>query len=214
MNDKDLWNELARNNYKYYIVTNYGKHISDDRFDKSGYVDYEKYILKDEIITRKFPDKRQVCALEIGCGAGRLLKPMAKDFGTVIGTDVSDEMISRASDRVSNLKNITTIVTDGKSIPCSDNSVDFIFSYLVFQHIKEYYIIENYFKEIHRVLKPNGLFKVLLGCVKYRDMDAWYSGISFTELMISAIPSNFGYRMLKLEYTQDNRVWLWLEKPE
>src|SRR3712207_1118331 len=35
-------------------------------------------------------------ALEIGCGPGRLLRPMSKHFGEIHGIDVSDEMIARA----------------------------------------------------------------------------------------------------------------------
>lgn len=205
MNDRELWNELAKE-YKYYIVTNYGKHISDKRFKQSGYDDYKKYILGDDTIAHKG------MILEIGCGVGRLLEPMTDDYQFICGVDVSDEMINLAMIRLFDYKNIHLAVNDGRTIPWIDNTFDLVFSYAVFQHIKEYSIIEDYFREAYRVLKPKGIFKVLLGCTEYKNMNVWSNGICFTELMIQSIPSNFGYVMTKFELTQDGRAWLWLEK--
>ena len=42
-------------------------------------------------------------ALEIGCGPGRLLKPMAEKFGEIHGVDVSDEMIGLARRRLTEI---------------------------------------------------------------------------------------------------------------
>ena len=41
-------------------------------------------------------NRRAWRALEIGCGPGRLMKPMSRHFGEIHGVDVSDEMIARA----------------------------------------------------------------------------------------------------------------------
>ena len=46
-------------------------------------------------------------------------------------------------------------VNDGKSLPVIDNSYDLIFSFDSFVHMHKN-VIEEYVKEIHRVLKPGG----------------------------------------------------------
>ena len=212
MNEKELWNRLAIKNYKYYIYSDKGKNVTDVEFDESGERDYIKFISDDNIINNKFPNKNKITILEIGCGAGRLLKPMSRDFEKVIGVDISELMIFQIKQRIKNLNNIIAIVTDGQSIPLLYNSVDLVFSYTVFQHIKNYTTIENNFKNIYKILKPSCIFKVLLGCVKYKNMDSWWSGICFTEEMIDDLINISGYKLLKREYTLDNRVWLWLEK--
>jgi len=213
MDEKKLWDELARKNYKYYIYADAGKNITDEQFDRSGEEDYKTLILDDEIISSRFPDKSNIAILEIGCGVGRLLRPMSRDFGDIIGVDISQEMVSHAIERLSNSKNITIVVTEGKFLPCIDNSVDFVFSYIVFQHMKSYDMVEENFKETYRILKPGGLFKVLLGTKKYDNLNSWWSGVYFKGDMISTLYEKFGFDFISQRYTPDGRVWLWLEKP-
>lgn len=201
MNEKNLWNKLATRDYRYYILA---RKNTDEEFDMSGESDCQRLVLDDEMITKR------KSILEIGCGAGRLLIPMARDFETVIGIDISEIMIGYAKDRLKNCNNVTVMATDGKSIPCQSDSIDFIFSYIVFQHIKDYSVIKNYFNEIHRTLKRGGLLKILLGRTEYKNLNAWWSGVCCTDEMISELTNE--YKVLKQEYTSDNRVWLWLEK--
>lgn len=213
MNEKELWNKLASENYKYYIYSDKGKGVTDSQFNMSGESDYQNLICNDEIIYKKYPIKNDVNILEVGCGAGRLLVQMAKDFRDVFGIDISDAMISLAKQRTKYYKNIFLDVTDGSNIPYSDNTIDLVFSYAVFQHIKDYSKIENNFGNIHRVLVRGGIFKVLLGRTKYKNYNNWWSGIEFTEEMIENLSNKYKFNLLKKEYTDDNRVWLWLEKP-
>jgi ubiquinone/menaquinone biosynthesis C-methylase UbiE len=215
MNDRHLWNKLAKENWKFYIYNNKGRDISDGDFIQSGEEDYKKLVIDDEIITAHFAHKENCTALEIGCGAGRLLRPMAKDFGRVIGIDVSEEMIKHARDRV----DAELIVTDGASIPLEDNSVDFVFSYLVFQHIKSYVTVEDNFMHVARILKPGGIFKVLMRTELIRKDKVWYDrhfqwweGVPFKQHMLEHLIKRFKFKLLKEELTGDGRVWMWLEK--
>ena len=150
--------------------------------------------------------KPQSKILDLGCGNG-LSSYMLSEYGhQVIGTDISEVMLYNARQRLGNRDNVVLVATDGYTLPFPDNSMDLIFSYIVFQHMKSVSIIENNFKEAHRILKSGGIFKVLCSYVKYKSMYFWWSGVSFSDNMIS------DYKIIKRELTPDNRVWLWLEK--
>lgn len=94
-------------------------------------------------------------AVEIGCGAGRLTKPMAEFFRRVHALDVSEEMIAYARKNIDR-PSVEFKVVDGCHIPCDDCSADAIFSAQVFQHLEAKQDVENYFREMARVLVPGG----------------------------------------------------------
>ncbi len=96
--------------------------------------------------------------LEIGCGVGRFMRPLACRFKHVTGIDISRVMLSRARRYCAGLPNITTVLNDGASIPLPDNSVDYCVSAGVFQHITDGAVVVNYIREALRVLAPGGLF--------------------------------------------------------
>ena len=48
------------------------------------------------LIRRLLRDAGRACLVEIGCGNGVHLFPLARDFNTVIGTDLSPRMIAAA----------------------------------------------------------------------------------------------------------------------
>ncbi len=98
--------------------------------------------------------------LEIGCGIGRMLKPFAIQYPDlqVVGVDVSEEMIRKGRARLAECSNVRMFKTSGKDLSIfDDNSFQFIYSYIVFQHIPRKFVY-TYFKEISRVLDKDGLF--------------------------------------------------------
>lgn len=214
MNDKHLWDKLAKENYKFYIYNELGRDITYGQFIASGEEDYKKYVEDDPIIQEKFPDRSALSALEIGCGAGRILRPMARDFGRVVGIDVSGEMLAKARDIV----DAELLETDGEHIPLEDSSIDFVFSYLVFQHIKNYVLVENNFKDVARILKPGGVFKVLMRTDLKRDKVwhdrhfQWWEGVPYKQHMLEHLVRRFKFKLLKEEVMDKERTWLWLEK--
>ncbi len=210
MNPKQLWNELAKENSRYYINSDYGRSIDEDKFRESGKEDYLKYIISDSLIVGRFTLKESTL-LEIGCGTGRMTEFMSKDFSLVVGTDISGEMISLAEDRLGGLNNVELLETDGESIPIPDNFIDIAFSYLVFQHIKNREMVEKNFKEVYRVLRPKGLFKVLIRSDKV-DVSKWWGGVEYTEQSIGELIKKIGFKLLKTEPRDEFGFWLWLEK--
>ncbi len=147
------WNERARENARYYIASDNWE--TEEEFDRSGERDVE-IILSD--MGEYAPPEATV--LEIGCGAGRMLKPLAKRFKRVYGVDVSTEMIRLAEERLQGLRNVQTWSNNGQDLEYLRNaSVDLVISYVTFQHIPDRGAIIAYINEAYRVLRPGGAFK-------------------------------------------------------
>lgn len=100
-------------------------------------------------------------ALEVGCGAGRLTRPMTRFFRHVHGVDVAAGMLERASKAVHELP-VDLHLTDGLTLPLADGSVDAVFSTHVFQHLDNDRDAEQNWREIARVLRPGGTLMVHL----------------------------------------------------
>lgn len=98
-------------------------------------------------------------ALEIGCGPGRLMRAMSGHFDEIIGVDVSDEMIALARENLRGA-NAQVHLTSGADLAIfPGDHFDFVYSYVVFQHIPSREIVLNYLRETQRVLKPGGILR-------------------------------------------------------
>ena len=155
------WDARAKMDPLLAIATGHSQ--SEDDFWKSG-IDECKNLLGIEgdlfstIIKNKEPSKMKI--LEIGCGIGRILIPMSKIFGEAIGVDVSSEMVQLGQKHIANLPNCKILENNGVDLSLfADNYFDFCCSYIVFQHIPEKKIVEQYISEVSRVLKPKGMFR-------------------------------------------------------
>lgn len=206
MNQKQLWEDLAKKNSKYYINSDKGKGITEEEFRMSGACDFNKYIINDKSIVRSG------VFLEIGCGNGRMTEFIAHSFDTVVGIDISGEMIRQAKERVGSIGNVEFMETDGNVIPLPDNFVDVAFSYLVFQHFKTKEMVENNFHEVRRVLLPEGVFKVLLRTDKIDSLDPWWSGVNYDKKEIVQLCEKTKLHLDGMEFVGDYGVWVWMRK--
>ena len=95
--------------------------------------------------------------VEIGCGVGRLTRPLARRAAHVDALDVSGEMLEVARARHSDLENVTWRLGDGATLePVPDASVDGVFSHVVFPHLPSPAYAYGYVEEMGRVLRPEG----------------------------------------------------------
>jgi SAM-dependent methyltransferase len=95
--------------------------------------------------------------LDIGCGLGRLTRPLARQAARVIALDVSSEMLAKARELNAQLENVEWVHGDGRSLhPVADATVDACVSHVVFRHIPDPAITLGYIREMGRVLKPGG----------------------------------------------------------
>ena len=206
MNQKQLWEDLAKKNARYYINSDKGKGITEEEFRASGEADMKELILNDQSITLGG------ALLEIGCGNGRMTEFIAPHFETVIGVDISGEMIRQGVERLKGIENVYLFETDGESFPVPDDTMDVVFSYIVFQHFKTKEMVLKNFKEAYRVLQPGGLFKVRLRTDEIASLEPWWSGVNFSEEEIKELCSVSKLKMIELEYVKNYAVWLWAKK--
>jgi SAM-dependent methyltransferase len=97
--------------------------------------------------------------VEIGSGAARMTRPLAKFFEHVHGVDVSPGMLKKAREAVTGLP-VTLHLSDGLTLPLEAETVDAAFSTHVFQHLDSAADVEANWQEIARVLQPGGTFLV------------------------------------------------------
>jgi SAM-dependent methyltransferase len=107
---------------------------------------------------------RTARSLELGCGVGRLMLPMARHFREVLGVDISRAMIQRAKSCAQNngIDNASFLAISGPedflaAVGNYAGSCDFIYSLLVFQHIPDFSIIEGYLRVIRILLHGSGV---------------------------------------------------------
>ncbi|AVH71769.1 class I SAM-dependent methyltransferase [Nostoc sp. 'Lobaria pulmonaria (5183) cyanobiont'] len=153
---KNKWNERAKKDAFYYIETTF--YDGDiDAFFALG--EERTKLIVDPILTQLLPSASNASVLEIGCGLGRFSRALSKRFRSVIAVDVADEMIRQAKELSSEEQyaNLKFYTNDGTSLSLIESeSVDFVFSYEVFQHMPSLKVILNNFTEIRRVIKITG----------------------------------------------------------
>lgn len=110
------------------------------------------------MLLENIPMKRGINVLDIGFGTGFPLLELSQRFGpetTVYGIDIWKEAIKRTKEkiRILDLKNITILEKSASKIDLANNKIDLICSNLGVNNFEER---EEVYKEIYRVLRPNG----------------------------------------------------------
>jgi ubiquinone/menaquinone biosynthesis C-methylase UbiE len=150
------WDERARKNAFHYIAS-WRKDWDLPSFLKSGEEDYAKFVAP--VLERcKISTTGRVMA-ELGCGAGRMTPNFAQRYEGVLALDLSSEMLKRAHEIHADAKNILWMRVEGANLAClAGEHVDFVFSYLVLQHLPSEELVFSYIREMLRVLRPGGAF--------------------------------------------------------
>lgn len=207
------WDERARTNARFFVNTA-RQDWTDEEFFASGERTVDAYIRNDMINICQGKDPRRMKVLEIGCGAGRVTRALARLFGEVWAVDISGEMVRLARQALAELPNVHIEQNNGRDLSCfSGLQVDFAFSTIVFQHIPSKLIIESYVREVHRLLRPRGLFKFQVQGAPLVEsgFDTWL-GVPFTdeEAVEMALRNGFEPRYRHGAGTQE--FWLWYFK--
>ncbi len=92
--------------------------------------------------------------LDLGCNLGYGTSIISKASNLIIGVDVSNRAIESARSKYKE-SNIDFKLVDGKILPFEDKMFDLVVSFQVLEHLVEY---NNYFSEVKRVLKDDGIF--------------------------------------------------------
>ena len=101
----------------------------------------------------KIRSLKKIKALDVGASTGIIDNELAKYFGQVVGTDIDNEAIKFAKKKFKR-KNLKFKVEDAMGLSFKDETFDLVVCTHVYEHVPN---VEKLFKEIHRVLKKNGI---------------------------------------------------------
>ena len=201
------WNERAGEDAYYYVA--FGRREQDDD---------EFFATAADLIQGLELDLKRLrardAALEIGCGPGRLMRPLSRHFTEIHGVDVSDEMIRLARQRLQAVPNAFPHHGSGSDLGLfPNNKFDFVYSYAVFQHIPSKEVVFQYLREAHRVLKPGGILRCQLNGLppQARQYDTW-SGVRITPREIVDFTREQNFQLLALEQIDTQYMWITCRK--
>lgn len=145
-----------------------------------------------------------------------MTRAMAARFGEVHGIDISGEMIALAKRNLSDLGNVVLYKNNGRDLAeLPDRSYDFAFSFIVFQHIPDRGVIENYVRHVHRCLKPGAVFKFQVqgdtGIESARH-DTWV-GAPMSLSDAQSLAERCGFELIRSSGQGTQYFWLWFRKP-
>jgi SAM-dependent methyltransferase len=204
---REDWNQRASEDAYYYVA--FGRREQDD----------EEFFSTAADVVKGFEwDLKRVrgrdAALEIGCGPGRLLRPLSRHFKEIHGVDVSDEMIRLAQERLRDTPNAHAHHTSGSDLAqFPDDKFDFVYSFAVFQHIPSRDVVFNYLRESRRVLKPGGILRCQLNGLPAhaRQYDTW-SGVRIAPDEITSFALEQDLQLLVLEQIWTQYMWITCRK--
>ena len=150
------WDERARRDAFLYIAS-WRKDWDEKSFFESGEQDYLRLV--HPVLEKVHFDPTGKAMAELGCGAGRMTRSFAQRFQSVSAVDISAEMQARAETFLRSFSNIRWVLSDGETLSGLENaSVDFVFSYLVLQHMPAKELVFSSIREMMRILRPGGVF--------------------------------------------------------
>jgi len=159
---KTGWDEAATEDAINYIL---GSKCKRD-LDLSGFFDLKKQQAEQNILdffqeNNFIPTGKRM--LDIGCGIGAMTRYFSEIFTEAHGVDISEKMIKKALELNKDKDHLFFRTNNGLDLAIyGDNVFDFCFSFATFQYFPSKILLKNCFKEIARVLKPQGLFKIQL----------------------------------------------------
>lgn len=211
---REDWDQRARENARFYVNTA-TTFWTDAEFFASGETTVAEQILNDmgNICQGKAPEAMRV--LDIGCGAGRVTRALANVFGEVHAVDVSGEMVRQAALALRDRPKAFVYQNNGKDltvVPALE--FDFAFSSIVFQHIPSREIIENYVREVGRLLRPGALFKFQVqgdATLETKADDTWL-GVPFSDQQATEMAYRCGFDPRYRHGAGEQYFWLWFFK--
>jgi len=98
------------------------------------------------------------CALDFGCGVGRLIRALSGRFNECIGVDISERMLEHARRLNADRPSCRFLVNRRSDLrPFADDTFDLVLFFVVLQHVSSPEAALRYVTEFVRVTRPGGL---------------------------------------------------------
>ncbi len=132
----------------------------DIRINAARYYDLNPLCPEDFAFYRKRIPSPRSSVLELGCGTGRILLPMALECAFIQGVDISEAMISICRDKLDSAgippSKAEVLVDDITSVRL-DRTFDLVTApYRVFQNLETDDEVEGFFETVRSHLSPTG----------------------------------------------------------
>ncbi len=200
------WNERAREDAHYYVA--FGRREQDDEEFFATGADVVRALQAElKRLPRHLPHPRR--ALEIGCGPGRLLRPMSVHFQEIHGIDIADEMVGRARANLASVPHAHVHHAEQSDLRAfADGYFDFVYSYAVFQHIPSGEVVFGYLREVARVLASGGIAHLQLnGLAKSAQTYTTWSGFRISAEEVRSFAAANGLQLLALDGVGTQYMW-------
>ncbi len=113
-------------------------------------------------ILGSLPHGENCTAVEIGCRHGRMLKAASRNFGRVVGIDVSELAIARARDALGANPKVELAASHELDLrPISDCSADLVWSFSALSTMPPL-AVASFLRDSRRVLKASGALRIQL----------------------------------------------------
>ena len=210
---REEWNERAREDAHYFVA--FGRRDQDDEEFFSTGSGLVGELVKE---LKRLPSDKppgQLRALEIGCGPGRLLRPMSRFFAEIHGIDVSDEMVALARQKLAGVPNAFPHHAGGSDLAqFPDRYFGFVYSYAVFQHIPSAEVVFSYLRETLRVLEPGGIARLHInGLPKTSKTYTTWEGVRISAAEVRQFAAEQGVELLALTGVDTQYMWTTWRKP-
>ena len=211
------WNQRALEDPHYYVA--FGRRDQDDAEFFATAADVLRG-LRAEVRHLRSPGQPfppNLKALEIGCGPGRIMRPLSADFAEIHGIDVSDEMIRLAREKLRGIPNAHvyhTRTSDLSLFPAE--SFDFVYSYAVFQHIPSREVVLGYLADARRVLTPQGILRCQINGLPeaFARYNTW-DGVRIQAPDVADFAVRHDFQLYALENVDTQYLWTtWRKRPE
>jgi SAM-dependent methyltransferase len=145
-------------------------------------------------------------ALDFGCGVGRLTLPLAQQFSSVVGVDISDDMLGEARRNCAGrgITNAEFVLSDDE-LSRVQGRFDLVLSYIVLQHLP----VERGMKVADRLLglvAPGGIailqFSVKRRESRIRKLKYWVSHNMPQVLAVSRFLTGKGWSPLSMRMSE------------
>lgn len=151
------------------------------------------------------------CALDFGCGVGRVTIPLSKHFQKCYGLDISEVMINKAKTFAKDSDRPPVYLNDINLEQFSDGKFDLVYSVFVLQHIPEQSALRDCITEFVRVLKKGGLLVLQIPTFISRINRTkigikLYRILAFAGIRGETLYNNYGLLPVTMNYIADEKL--------